>query len=654
MVMKGDKEMSTRDIVKKDPADFTPTLGNYKDLQPFRFWCQKVLPLAYDDSLSYYELLCKVVDYLNKTMEDVGVLEGDVTELHEAYKKLQEYVNNYFSTLDVQEEINNKLDAMAKDGSLTELIKKYVDPFIETQNKKIGVLEERMNTFTKLPSGSTTADAELIDIRVPASGFNGGKAYPTAGDAVRGQVNLLNDEINNNDYRITNCNSLVDTQNLCDYSKVQHGKYISGYNAATKEIMYTELSDRCVTPLIPVKPGKKYAFYGNFGTEIQGLLFDKNLNLLSTIYRVNDANGVKVSGVHGNYILDIAETANHDIMYFIFSTDDSEQKAMLLENITSYPKSELIKYNPIFKSDYVKDAINKIITSSMAELFTSGVISCYGDSLTAGAGVGSVYKDTYCGQLANLLGVTVNRFGVGGDGAEQIAMRQGGQSLYAKPFTIPSNKSSVNIELINSIGKKVIIGYQGSYTEWGINPVTINGIEGILKYDKNSNSNTFTRTNDGKEINVTRNIEVISDSFINNRNDITIIWAGTNGTKSVSDVPYLINMIDSMINTLKTKCYIVVGLMAVADGYVPNKDTMISINTELQNHYGYHYLDVYNYLLEYGLADCNITPTEQDKTSILNGVVPISLRYDLVHLNKNGYSVISNLLAKKIKTLMWL
>ena len=33
-------------------------------LAPFRFWCQKVLPLVYDDSLSYNELLCKVVDYL--------------------------------------------------------------------------------------------------------------------------------------------------------------------------------------------------------------------------------------------------------------------------------------------------------------------------------------------------------------------------------------------------------------------------------------------------------------------------------------------------------------------------------------------------------------------------------------------------------------
>lgn len=117
--------MSVRSITPNDPANFTPTLGDYKDLQPFRFWCQKVLPLVYDDSLSYYELLCKVVDYLNKTMEDVGTLEGDVTNLHKAYEQLQDYVNNYFNTLDVQEEINNKLDMMANNGTLNILLQMH-------------------------------------------------------------------------------------------------------------------------------------------------------------------------------------------------------------------------------------------------------------------------------------------------------------------------------------------------------------------------------------------------------------------------------------------------------------------------------------------------------------------------------------------------
>ena len=116
-------------------VDFTPGRGDYTPLKPFRFWCQKILPLVYDDSLSYYELLCKVVDYLNKTMEDVETLEGDISSMYEAYEQLETYVNEYFDNLDVQEEINNKLDEMSSTGELSALISKYVKPFLEEQTE---------------------------------------------------------------------------------------------------------------------------------------------------------------------------------------------------------------------------------------------------------------------------------------------------------------------------------------------------------------------------------------------------------------------------------------------------------------------------------------------------------------------------------------
>lgn len=45
-------------------------------LKRFKFWCQPILPLVYDDSLSYYEVLCKVVDYLNQVIEN----ENDISE----------------------------------------------------------------------------------------------------------------------------------------------------------------------------------------------------------------------------------------------------------------------------------------------------------------------------------------------------------------------------------------------------------------------------------------------------------------------------------------------------------------------------------------------------------------------------------------------
>ena len=67
-------------------ANFSPEMSGYSGQGQFRFWCQKVLPLVYDDSLSYYELLSKIIYYLN-------TLNTNVENLYNAYVQLQEYVN---------------------------------------------------------------------------------------------------------------------------------------------------------------------------------------------------------------------------------------------------------------------------------------------------------------------------------------------------------------------------------------------------------------------------------------------------------------------------------------------------------------------------------------------------------------------------------
>lgn len=112
---------------KNPHADFTPALEGYSGQGKFRFWCQMALPLTYDDSLSYYELLCKVVNYLNHTIEDVANAETNVSRLAEAYTQLQNYVNNYFDDLDIEAELRNVLDAMAEDGTLDDLL----DPLVQ-------------------------------------------------------------------------------------------------------------------------------------------------------------------------------------------------------------------------------------------------------------------------------------------------------------------------------------------------------------------------------------------------------------------------------------------------------------------------------------------------------------------------------------------
>lgn len=174
---------------------FIPNQNTYKNLGQFRFWCQKVLPLVYDDSLSYYELLCKVVQYLNETIENIELVGDDMTKLYEAFTQLRYYADNYFANIDVQNEINEKLDSMVADGSLGVVIEhlfdEYKDEFnnaINTQQALINSLSGRMDNFTSLSQGSTTGDAEVIDIRV---GVNGTK-YANAGTAVREQLKERN------------------------------------------------------------------------------------------------------------------------------------------------------------------------------------------------------------------------------------------------------------------------------------------------------------------------------------------------------------------------------------------------------------------------------------------------------------------------------
>lgn len=68
-------------------------------LKHFKFWCQKVLPLVYDESLSYYEVLCKVVDYINKLIDTDREIIADVEALTEDMRIVNEWIKNFDSNV---------------------------------------------------------------------------------------------------------------------------------------------------------------------------------------------------------------------------------------------------------------------------------------------------------------------------------------------------------------------------------------------------------------------------------------------------------------------------------------------------------------------------------------------------------------------------
>ena len=60
-------------------------MNNFNNVTPLYYWVQKVLPLVYDDSLSYYELLGKVVEKLNALIKNNAELPSYIQKLIEDY-----------------------------------------------------------------------------------------------------------------------------------------------------------------------------------------------------------------------------------------------------------------------------------------------------------------------------------------------------------------------------------------------------------------------------------------------------------------------------------------------------------------------------------------------------------------------------------------
>ena len=87
-----------------------------------------IIPTSYKDSMSYYECLAWLCKFLEEQVIPTVNENGEaVEELQALYVELNSYVAHYFETLDVQEEINNKLDDMVEAGTLQEIIADYLN-----------------------------------------------------------------------------------------------------------------------------------------------------------------------------------------------------------------------------------------------------------------------------------------------------------------------------------------------------------------------------------------------------------------------------------------------------------------------------------------------------------------------------------------------
>lgn len=55
-------------------------LKTFNSVSALRYWCYKILPMVYDDSLSYYEILCKVTEKLNEVISNTNNIPSIISE----------------------------------------------------------------------------------------------------------------------------------------------------------------------------------------------------------------------------------------------------------------------------------------------------------------------------------------------------------------------------------------------------------------------------------------------------------------------------------------------------------------------------------------------------------------------------------------------
>ena len=109
-------------------------------VEKFKFWCQKVLPTIYDDSLSYYEAICKMATYLNATIDQVNEFQKMIDALPETILNSEEFQKM------VQDAVDGKIDALYK------VVQDALDAF-----------EAEQDAFEKQVNDSNTAFRQLVN-----------------------------------------------------------------------------------------------------------------------------------------------------------------------------------------------------------------------------------------------------------------------------------------------------------------------------------------------------------------------------------------------------------------------------------------------------------------------------------------------------------
>lgn len=199
------------------PANFDPILKKYDGIPYLRFWCQKVLPAVYDQSLSYYEVLCKLAAFLNKMVEELEKMQDNIDALHKAYKDLQDWVNAEIARFeahmeqhfdDLTQELWNRFEEYKNNTNTTlqQWFNNYATNTTNNLNKKFNDFVTNANTRIDQMFNTYTSSTN--------NEFNTWKTdftnqYNQWKEEVNGQISNINSNISSLTTRVTALENMV-------------------------------------------------------------------------------------------------------------------------------------------------------------------------------------------------------------------------------------------------------------------------------------------------------------------------------------------------------------------------------------------------------------------------------------------------------------
>ena len=271
--------------------------------KPFVSYMQKVIPLAFNESLSYYEQLCLILNYIkNEITPSLNTLIDEYSGLVNSVQKLQNYINDYFSSEDfnnkVTTAIDTKLNAMANSGELENIITAYL---------KLNALicfdtVALMKASTNLTNGSyvktygstefnnkkgafykvrTKQNSDVVDEVNIIELYNNLVAVLILQDdfdSLQTQVNNLSDSLNTTNQKVTELETGLNTTNT-NVSNVQND-----LNTTNNNLKFNSkfLNDEITTPNQDIEINSKQVFaYYNENKSIMQIVGELNVKILN-------------------------------------------------------------------------------------------------------------------------------------------------------------------------------------------------------------------------------------------------------------------------------------------------------------------------------------------------------------------------------------